>query len=214
MKPKKNVAARPKKRTYLSRDDRRLALLKTAAEVVEKRGWPALSMIAVADEAKVSRQLVYQHFESLDELMTETMSQIFREGYERVRTSIQANPGNVVTVATAVQGMTFNLSPGRARALWQMITATYSESAEATRMSRRLRHLLTNLWLPVATDAFGLKDTHARGLIWMLHMAYWGAHQLVEEGELDRATATQLFQWLLTQLQAGSVVAPLKPPAK
>lgn len=213
MKPQtRRTAAR--KRSYLAKDDRRLALLKTAAEVVEKQGWSALSMISVADHARVSRQLVYQHFASLDELMTETMTQIFRDAYERVRETIQRSPGNVATLAAAAQNLTFNLSPGRTRALWQMITATYSESAEAMRLSRRLRHLLMSLWMPVAGDAFGLKDGQARGIIWMLHMAYWGAHQLVDEGELDRETASQLFQWMITQMQAGSVVAPLKPPKK
>jgi AcrR family transcriptional regulator len=212
MKPQTRTTA--KKRSYLAKDDRRQALLKTAAEVVEKQGWAALSMISVADHAKVSRQLVYQHFASLDELMTETMTQIFREAYERVRGTIQGNPGNITTLVSAAQDLTYNLTPGRTRALWQMITATYSESAEALRLSRRLRHLLMNLWMPAATDAFGLKDTEARGLIWMLHMAYWGAHQLVDEKELDRETATRLFQWLLTQAQAGSVVAPLKTAKK
>jgi AcrR family transcriptional regulator len=203
-----------KKRSYLAKDDRRVALLETAAAVVEKQGWPALSMISVAEQANVSRQLVYQHFESLDELMTETMTHIFREGYERVRESIQRNAGNVASLTAAVDGLTFNLSPGRTRALWHMITATYSDSPEATRMSRRLRHLLTSLWMPVASEAFGMKDVQARVLVWMLHMAYWGAHQLIEEGEVDRETAMALFIWLLTQAQAGSVVAPLKPAPK
>lgn len=210
MKP----ARAAKKRSYLAKDDRRLALLQTAAAVVEKHGWPALTMIAVAEQAKVSRQLVYQHFESLDQLMVETMTQIFREGFERVREGIQRNTGNIASLTQAVEELAFNSPPGRARALWQMITATYSDSAETARMSRRLRHLLTNLWMPVGRDAFGLKDTEARVMIWMLHMAFWGAHQLVDEGEVDRETAMRLFVWMLTQIQAGSVIAPPKTGKK
>jgi AcrR family transcriptional regulator len=209
------MAARAvKKRSYLAKDDRRQALLQTAAAVVEKQGWPALSMIAVAEQAHVSRQLVYQHFESLDQLMTETMTHIFRESFERVREAIRGNAANLATLTRASSEFTFNAPPGRARALWQMITATYSDSAEATRMSRRLRHLLTNLWMPVAGEAFGLKDTEARVVIWMLHMAFWGAHQLVDEKEVDRDTALALFDWMLTQIQAGSVMAPPKPARK
>ena len=202
-----------KKRSYLAKDDRRQALLATAAEVVEQQGWPALSMITVAERAGVSRQLVYQHFESLDELMTETMTHIFRESFERVREAISGNAANLASLTRASE-FTFNAPPGRARALWQMITATYSDSAEATRMSRRLRHLLTNLWMPVASEAFGLKDTDARVVIWMLHMAFWGAHQLVEEKEVDRDSALRLFDWMLTQIQAGSVMAPPKVTRK
>ena len=208
------AARAAKKRSYLAKDDRRLALLETAAAVVEKHGWPALSMISVAEQAKVSRQLVYQHFESLDQLMAETMTHIFRDAFERVRENIQLNTGNLASLTRAAEELAFNSPPGRARALWQMITATYSESAEATRMSRRLRHLLTNLWMPVGRDALGLKDTEARVMIWMLHMAFWGAHQLVDEGEVDRETAMRLFVWMMTQIQAGSVIAPPKTGKK
>ena len=203
------MAGKPaKKRSYLAKDDRRTALLKTAAEVVEKHGWPALSMIAVADHAKVSRQLVYQHFASLDQLMAETMTEIFREMYESIRENIRANPANLTDLTLLAERMTFNLTPGRTRALWQMITATYSESAETSRMSRRLRHLLTNLWAPATREAFGLPERDSRALIWMLHMAFWGAHQLVDEGEIDRESASRLFLWMLGQIQAGSVLAP------
>jgi AcrR family transcriptional regulator len=199
-----------KKRGYLAKDDRHKALVETAAAVVEKDGWQALSMITVAEHAQVSRQLVYEHFDSVDQLMTETMSQIFRDAYESTRESIQRGAGNIVDLLEQSERMTFDMPPGRIRALWQMITGTYSDNPETARMSRRLRHLLTNMWSPVANDAFGLDPREGRALIWMLHMAFWGAHQLVDEKEVDRATATRLFAWLVTQLQAGAVMKPLK----
>jgi AcrR family transcriptional regulator len=203
-----------KKRGYLAKDARHGELLKTAAAVVEKHGWPALSMISVAEHAQVSRQLVYEHFSSVDQLMTETMTQIFREMYESMRESIKTNPRNLTDLTLFAERMTFDLSPGRTRALWQMITATYSESAEAARMSRRLRHLLTNLWAPSTREAFGLAERDSRALTWMLHMAFWGAHQLVDEGEIDREAASKLFLWMITQIQAGSIVSPPKPAKK
>src|ERR1043165_991535 len=166
-----------KKRGYLAKDDRHKALVETAAAVVEKQGWQALSMISVAEHAQVSRQLVYEHFDSVDALMTETMSQIFRDAYETTRDAIQRGTGNVVDLLELSEKMTFDIPPGRVRALWQMITGTYSDNPETARMSRRLRHLLTNLWAPVANDAFGLEARDGRVLIWMLHMAFWGAHQ-------------------------------------
>ena len=108
----------------------------------------------------------------------------------------------------------FDLSPGRARALWQMITATHSGNAEINRMSRRLRHLLTNMWMPIMGESFGMPERDGRVLVWMLHMAFWGAHQLVQDKEVDRATVTKLFTWMTTQIQAGTVMAPLKAAAK
>src|SRR5689334_19338385 len=102
------ASAASKKRTYLAKDHRRLALLETAAQVVEKQGWPALSMISVAEQAKVSRQLVYQHFESLDQLMAETMTHVFRDMYETLRESIKKNPGNVTDLTAFAERLTFD----------------------------------------------------------------------------------------------------------
>jgi AcrR family transcriptional regulator len=210
----KSALRASKKRSYLAKGDRRSALLDAAAAVVQQQGWPALSMISVADQAHVSRQLVYGHFESVDQLMTETMAHVFRDIYEGARDGIKQRGGNIADVTAFVENMTSGLSPDRTRALWQMITGTYSQNAEIRRMSRRLRHLLTNLWMPVMRDAFGLPGREGRVIIWMLHMAFWGGHQLVDEGEVDRETASQLFIWMAGQIQAGAVLAPRKTPKK
>lgn len=200
----------PRKRSYLAKDARRQALLETAAEVVSTQGWGALSMISVAERAKVSRQLVYEHFDSVDELLIQTMTQIFRDLYELTRGHVQRLPDNIAELAEAAENIVFGMPAGKARALWQMMSATYSESAETKRMSQRLRHLLTNLWTPVAQDAFSLPPRESRALVWMLHMALWGARQLVDEGEIDRSGASRLFSWLVTQLEAGGVMRPMK----
>ena len=198
------------KRLYLAKDERHTALLDIAATVVEKHGWQALSMISVAEQAKVSRQLIYAHFSSVNELMTETMSHIFRDIYERVREGIKQSRGNIASLSLFAENTVFDLSPGRARALGQMIAATHAGNTETSRMSRRLRHLLTNMWMPIMTEVFGLPEREGRVMIWMLHMAFWGAHQLVHEGEVDRETVTRLFTCMTAQIQAGTVMAPLK----
>lgn len=216
--------ARPKvaskKRTYLARDDRRAALLDVAATVVEQQGWPALSMISVADAARVSRQLVYQHFASVDELMADTMSHLFRERFETIRQNIQNNSGNLVELMKVVDKETFDAKPGRVRALWQMITATYSDNAETSRMGQRLRHLLTRLWAPMLAERVEFSAPQSEAMAWMLHMAFWGAHQLVHDGEIDRKTANELFGWMLMRLLspepsgATSASAPTKSATK
>ena len=199
------------KRAYLARDDRRLALLDVAATVVETQGWPALSMISVAETAKVSRQLVYQHFASVDELMADTMSHLFRDRYENIRSGIGESSSDLVGLMQLVEQQTFGDNPARVRALWQMITATYSDNAETSRMGTRLRHLLTKLWTPMVVQQFGLKEPQARALIWMLHMAFWGAHQLVHEGEINRKTGNELFAWMLMKLMSPDAGAPSEP---
>ncbi len=194
-------APRPaQKRAYLSRDDRRTALLDVAAAVVESQGWQALSMISVAESAQVSRQLIYQHFASVDELMADTMSHLFRSRYESIRAGIAENPEDLSVLLRVVEQQTFGDSPERVRALWQMLTATYSDNAETRRMGQRLRHLLTKMWAPYMQQRLGLDEKRAQALSWMLNMAFWGAHQLVEEGELSRGGALELFTGLLMRL--------------
>ena len=204
------------KRAYLARDDRRLALLDVAATVVEQQGWPALSMISVAETAKVSRQLVYQHFASVDELMADTMSHLFRSRYENIRSGIGESSNDLAGLMHLVEQQTFGDNPARVRALWQMITATYSDNAETSRMGTRLRHLLTKLWTPMVVQQFGLKEAEARALVWMLHMAFWGAHQLVHDGEISRKTGNELFTWMLVKLTSpeGEATQATAPAAK
>lgn len=202
------------KRAYLPRDDRRLALLDVAAKVVEEKGWQALSMIAVAETAEVSRQLVYQHFTSVDELMADTMSHLFRSRYENIRGSISENSDNLAGLMRIVDQQTFDENPARVRALWQMITATYSDNVETTRMGVRLRHLLTKLWTPMVMREFKLGEPQARAMVWMLHMAFWGAHQLVHDGEINRKMANELFTVMLMRLQgAAASVTPVPETA-
>lgn len=204
------------KRAYLARDDRRAALLDVAATVVVEQGWQALSMISVAETAEVSRQLVYQHFASVDELMADTMSHLFRDRFEKIRESIQANSGDLAGLMRIVGQQTFDEKPGHVRALWQMITATYSDNAETSRMGRRLRHLLTKLWSPLIAQQLSCSAEQSQAIAWMLHMSFWGAHQLVHDGEMSRKSADDLFTWMLLRLTSvearkGIAKAATKP---
>lgn len=208
--PRKKVNS---KRAYLARDDRRLALLDVAATVVEQQGWPALSMISVAETAQVSRQLVYQHFASVDELMADTMSHLFKNRYDRIRISISQNSGDLAELVQIAEQQTFDDHPGRVRALWQMITATYSDNAETSRMGTRLRHLLTKLWAPMLSQKLKLREDQSRAMAWMLNMAFWGAHQLVHDGEISRKTANELFTWMLIRLKGSEVGTTAKKGA-
>lgn len=206
------------KRAYLARDDRRAALLDVAATVVVEQGWPALSMISVAETAQVSRQLVYQHFASVDELMADTMSHLFRDRFERLRESIQTHSSDLIGLVRIAGQQTFDDKPGHVRALWQMITATYSDNAETSRMGRRLRHLLTNLWSPIIKQQLACSPQQSQAIAWMLNMSFWGAHQLVHDGEMSRKSADDLFTWMLLRLMSpeaseGIAKAAAKPKA-
>jgi AcrR family transcriptional regulator len=209
MKPK---APGARKRAYLARDNRRQALLDVAAKVVEERGWQGLSMISVAEAGKVSRQLVYQHFKSVDELIADTLTHLFSGQYLALRQTIAENPDDLASLVRLAESITFDQPPGRTRALWQMITATYSSDAQTTAIGTRLRHLITKMWLETVRQHFELDEPRARALAWMLSMALWGAHQVVTEGDLDRASAIELYTWMVQRLGGGGALSPKRKP--
>lgn len=194
----------PTKRPYLAKEIRRDALLDVACKVVEEHGWPALSMISVAETAKVSRQLVYQHFQSVDELMSDTMSRLFSSGYENIRKSISTSSGDLTAMVMFAEHQTFDERPARVRAMWQMITATYSDNVETARMSARMRHLIIKLWARKLSEEFKLNEQQSRAMAWMLNMAFWGAHQMEHDGEISRKTANELLVWMISCMKNAS----------
>jgi AcrR family transcriptional regulator len=211
MKPKAPAA---RKRAYLARDSRRQALLDVAARVVEEQGWQGLSMISVAAAGKVSRQLVYQHFPSVDELIAATLTHLFSDQYLALREVIAEHPDDLASLVRLAEALTFDDRPGRTRALWQMLTATYSSDPQTTGSGTRARHLITKMWADTVRKHFELDEPRARALAWMLSMALWGAHQVVTEGDLDREAGIELFTWMVQRLGSGTEPPPGRRPGK
>ncbi len=60
----------PTKRPYLRVNDRRRQLLDAASRLFDRNGFGGITMVALAGEAGVSRQLVYDHFADVAGLIT------------------------------------------------------------------------------------------------------------------------------------------------
>ena len=71
-------------RTRLTKEARREQLLDTAAEMVLTRGFDALTMEAVAQEAGASKTLGYAYFANVDDLIESLYERELRALYERV----------------------------------------------------------------------------------------------------------------------------------
>lgn len=201
-----NATRKRDKRPYLSRDQRHGVLLKVAAGLVEARGWNALTMVSLAQRADVSRQLVYQHFDSVDALLLETLERIFADTYVRTRDTVARGDGDRIgaTVRT-MQSITMELPPGRRRALWQVISAAGTGIADSglANLSTRLRHLLVAAVHPLVARQFHVPPEQAKTLAWMLIVAFWGAMQRVNDGELAPEDAMSNFDWLIEHLAQG-----------
>jgi len=188
------------KRAYLSRDQRRQTLLEVAAGIVERGGWAALNMSALAEQGGTSRQLVYQHFPSLEKLLADTAWHIFDGVLRGTKDSINANPASLAEAAKSAEAVTLDLPEGLGDALWQLIAGTAGASPELENVRRGLRQLIGGIWMPPVRHELGLSESDARAYAWMTVMAFWGMRQLVRDGELARGRGLKLFNDLVGRI--------------
>jgi AcrR family transcriptional regulator len=93
-------------RPYLSAPRRRDHLLEAAGRLVRHGGWATLSMQGLAAAAGVSRQLVYEHFATADDLNLATLAHLFERAYT-AQLAMAASAGDVD--ATIRKSFTFFL---------------------------------------------------------------------------------------------------------
>ena len=202
--PKKKPAARKRgaepKRAYLSRDKRRQTLLDVASTIVEQQGWAALTMSALADHGGTSRQLVYQHFPSLEKLLGDTAWHIFQGTMHDTQASVAAHPSNLGEAARASEAFTLDLPPGRGDALWQLVAGTAASTPELEKIRHNLRQIIVGLWAPLVRKQLGLNPADARAYAWMAVMSFWGMRQLIRDGEVSRSRGVRLFGEFLDRL--------------
>lgn len=198
-RPIRKPKARPK-RAYLSRDQRRQTLLEVAAAIVEREGWTALNMSALAEQGGTSRQLVYQHFPSLEKLLADTAWHIFNDAMRGTQASITAHPASLAQAVKSAEAVTLDLPAGRGDALWQLIAGTAGSSPELEHIRRGLRELIGGIWMPLVRKQLGLSEPDAKAYAWMTVMAFWGMRQLVRDGELTRTRGLKLFNELVGRI--------------
>lgn len=198
--PRKSAPKAPK-RAYLSRDERRQNLLEAAAAIVEREGWNALTMSALAEAGGTSRQLIYQHFPSLEKLLADTAWHIFTDTMRGTQSSVAAHPSSLAEAAASAEAVTLDLPPGRGDALWQLIAGTAGATPELENIRHGLRNLIGGIWTPLVRKELGLSQSDAKAYAWMTVMAFWGMRQLVRDGELTRARGVKLFNELVDRVR-------------
>jgi AcrR family transcriptional regulator len=98
------------KRQYLRSDQRRRQLLDAAARLFDTGSFGGMTMVALAAEAGVSRQLVYDHFTDVEGLLTAFVQDrlarysarpALREPAGSVATAVAANFRHLLTIPAA-----------------------------------------------------------------------------------------------------------------
>ncbi|MFN4329885.1 MAG: TetR/AcrR family transcriptional regulator [Limnobacter sp.] len=181
------IEAVREKRPYLGREDRRRVLLDKAAEMVETQGWSILTMSALAEQAGVSRQLVYQHFPNLSSLLAATAMTVFMNTAQGTEKAIADNRNNLRQAIRAAAIVSLDLPRGRGDALWQLLSGTGLGSPELEFIRQGIRDTVLTLWEPMFSKLTNVEDaTSARAMAWMLIMAFWGMRQMVRDSLITR----------------------------
>lgn len=202
--PRRTRKAPVEKRAYLSRDLRRQSLLEIAAGIVEAEGWAALNMSVLAERSGTSRQLIYQHFPSMEKLLAETAWQIFTEVAKGTTDSVAANPENLAEAVKSAETISLDLPTGRGDALWQLIAGTAGSAPELESIRLGIRDLIRGMWTPLVRKQLNLSEADAKAYAWMTILAFWGMRQMVRDGEVTRARGVKLFNGFLERIVKSS----------
>lgn len=188
------------KRPYMGKEDRRKSLLQAAANLVENKGWGVLTMSALAESAGVSRQLVYQHFPNLENLLGATAWTIFLATAEGTEQAIKAHPNDVRMAIRTASLVSLDMPKGQGDALWQLISGTTFNLPELEAIRVGIRELILKLWAAPIQNLKGMDDASSRTFAWMLIMAFWGMRQMVRDGLISRDEGVKEFDEMLNAL--------------
>lgn len=179
-------------RTYLSAEQRRQQLLDAAVEVVNAQGWRGLTMTGVAQEAGVSRQLVYEHFPDLDGLCVGLLHHLFNRMRTDTMDLIAAGGLDAEEVLQAGFKLFLDAPKKHRRALRTLVGDLDGGAKELDPAKRAVREALIGLWLPYVQRHIDPPLAAARGAIWGAMNACWGLADLCDDGELTEGQALEL----------------------
>lgn len=179
-------------RPYLPASERREQLLETAGRLVRRSGWAGLSMQGLAAAAGVSRQLVYEHFATADDLYVATLIHLFERAWASTETIVRRGESVEETVRQAVV-VFLDLPAEERRALRSLAMDADPGRRGLARARTRLRGRIAALWVGYVRGQTGASEAESTALAWMLTTALWGLSDTVADGTIDRDDATELF---------------------
>jgi AcrR family transcriptional regulator len=179
-------------RPYLAAPARRDHLLDVAGRVVRQGGWTALSMQGLAVAAGVSRQLVYEHFASVDDLYIAVLTHLFERAYDATIAIVQNGKTPESTVRAAYD-LFLDLPAEERHALRTLAGGIDPGQRRMARAKVRLRSRIAGIWIPYVRLQTGLPEAEASALAWMLITASWGLSDTIADGTLTRRRGVELF---------------------
>ncbi len=186
-------------RPYLPTSDRRRQLLDAAAVVFAREGYAGMTMASLADEAHVSRRLVYNHFPNLATLYEEFFVDRASRYLEDIM-QVNDGVGDVASVFVQTFRFLLDMPPGDFRALRLVFTDTGLSALDNARET--LRSHIESRWLPMVM-AVGFDEEMARARIWSMVGALFALSELVTRGEASVEAAAECATGLVVGMRAN-----------
>ena len=196
------IAKKQSPRPYLAAAERRQQLLDVAGRLVREGGWSALSMQGLAIAAGVSRQLVYEHFESADDLYLATLGHLFERVHAATEAVVRAGDDLETTLARAFD-LFVDMAPEERNALRALASEVDPTHRRMARAKTRLRSRITALWVPYVEQQTGLRGGEASAVAWMLVNAAGGLADGIADGSVDRRRGVALWVRVAREAIAG-----------
>ncbi|MGO9750487.1 MAG: TetR/AcrR family transcriptional regulator [Solirubrobacteraceae bacterium] len=193
--PTPEPAPRPKPRHYLRAAERHRQLIDAAARIAGREGLDRLSMVGVATEAGVSRQLVYEHFPDLSAMVVALLFDRFGEIDATIAKAVaDARGGGLDEALLAARGI-LSLPTEHRHILRVLLAHAGIPEHELSVLAARLRARTTERWTSMLRAE---EDPNARALTWALANAMLGLGDLVDAAELTLEQALQQLSKLIT----------------
>ena len=165
-------------------------------------------MQGLAAAAGVSRQLVYEHFATADELYLAVLMHLFERAYTATQAIVTSGADVEDTVRRSF-AFYLDLPLEERHALRALAIDSEPGRPSMAHARARLRSRIAAVWVPFVRRQTGLDDAAATALAWMLNTAAWGLSDSIADGTLARARAVDLFARFVDRtLSAWRVSAP------
>jgi len=181
------------KRSYLPADVRRSLIVQAASRLISRDGLNGLTMVAVAKEARVSRQLVYDHFPDLPALFQAAFAEQARQYARGLDDVFALGARDVATMARQLLEHVLALGPDTLRVVRALIGGAVP--AELAGIREQFRATIGNRWSPWFRT-LGFDDQSSDALVWVMTAAYLSLAESVGDGELGADRAATIMAML------------------
>jgi AcrR family transcriptional regulator len=184
-------------RPYLRAGARRSQLLDAATALIGRQGLGSVTVAAVALEAGVSRQWVYEHFSDLDDLYRALILDRFSTLDANIDAAKTQSTGT--ELATFAAREVFALAPADRRILRALVVGAGWNRPELAEIETVLRERIIGRWTGYVRQA-GHDEPNARAIVWAVVNAVFALADQIERECLAVDQAAGLLALLLAGL--------------